>query len=307
MKKYLICIITSILLFSCLGMTAFADETASTISDDYQTVYLNGKTYSRFNASLIETEYDTYDVTPELTDAQQENITNISIMANESESLLSVDIDFKDGSTLSANFMRDDYRKNYDELIKNPNTPYIIDFEWPEGNQVTGSKSLFTANPVVLAQRSLNRSASYHVLMNIIEDDTRIYKGSLLIVDDHYYYVDYEEIGVTNPYFFLPYEYTELPAYEITDPDLVAEIIAGEDAYYDDDFGFFYDDDLTKTISTVFLILIFAVVPAVILILFLILAIRTKTIYRKLFAAICGCAGLELVIFAIVAMIFYMG
>ena len=42
----------SVLLFSCLGMTAFADNSGPAISDDYQTVYLNGETYSRFNASL---------------------------------------------------------------------------------------------------------------------------------------------------------------------------------------------------------------------------------------------------------------
>ena len=305
MKKYLICIITSILLFSCLGMTAFADETAPTISDDYQTIYLNGETYSRFNASMIEADYYSYDISPELTEAQQENITSISIATNESASLLSVDIDFKDGSTLSVNFMRDDYLKNYEELIKNQNTPYTIDFEWPEGNQVTGAKSLFTANSVILDESDLYWSDYYPVLMNIIGDDTSMHVGSLLLIDDRYYYVDYEEIGVTRWYSFIPSEYTELSAYEITDSDLVEKIIAGEEAYYEDDFGFLYDDELTSTISKVFLIIVFAVIPAIILVLFLILAIRAKTIYRKLFAAICCISGVELVIFAIVAMMLH--
>lgn len=305
MKKYLICIITSILLFSCLGMTAFAETSAPVISEDYQTVYLKGGTYSRFNASMVDVEYFSYDVLPELTDEQQEDIADVSFMLNESESFLSVEITFRDGSNLSADFIRDDYQKKYNDLISNPDSPYIIDFEWPEGNRVTGSRSLFTANPVVIGGWDLDRSSYYPVLMNIVEDDTSIHKGSLLISNDRYYYVDYEEIGVTRWYAFDPYEYTELPAYEITDSDLVAEIIAGEESFYGDDFGFLYNDELTSTISKVFLIIVFAVIPAIILVLFLILAIRAKTIYRKLFAAICCISGVELVIFAIVAMMLH--
>ncbi len=305
MKKYLICIITSILLFSCLGMTAFAETSAPTISDDYRTVYLNGETYSRFNASMIDTEYEYYYAEPNLTDAQQEYIAEVTFMINDSKSLLSVVIDFKDGSTLSANYIRKDYLDTYDELIKNQNAPYIIDFEWPEGNRVTGSKALFTANPVVLGSRDLNISDQYPILMSILEDDTDLYIGALLIIDGRYYYVDYEEIGVTRWYDFYAYEYTDLPAYEITDSDLVADIATGEEAYYNSDLGFFYNDELTTTISKVFLILVFAVMPAVILVLFFILAIRAKTVYRKLFTVICCISGVELVIFTIAALMLY--
>lgn len=305
MKKYLICIITSLLLFSCLGMTAFADDSSLTISDDYQTVYLNGESYSRFNASMINTEYEFYYVSPKLTDIQQEQVAEVSLMINQSHSLLYLDIDYKDGSNLTAHFMRDDYCDAYDKLVNNQNTPYIIDFEWPEGNRVTGSKALFTENPVILGSSELNKSSHYFVLMNILEGDIDICMGALLIIGDNYYYVDYEEIGVTRLYGFNAYEYTDLPAYKITDADLVADIAAGEEAFYNDNFGFFYDDELTSTISKVFLIIVFAVIPAIILVLFLILAIRAKTIYRKLFAAICCISGVELVIFAIVAMMLH--
>jgi hypothetical protein len=68
--------------------------------------------------------------------------------------------------------------------------------------------------------------------MNIIGDDTSIHKGALLIIDDCYYYVDYEEIGVTDRYTFSPDKYAELPAYRITDPNLVAKITDGEELFY---------------------------------------------------------------------------
>ena len=304
MKKYLICIITAILLFSCLSMTAFAENTAPTISDDYQTIYINGETYSRFNASLVGTSYYTYDITPELTDTQQENITAIDIEMNDSRTILSVQIGLKDGSTLSANYIREDYLQTYNDLTTDPNSPYTIDFFYPLDNTVTGSKSDFMGTPVALSEYEIYSSNYFDVFMTLNEDSS-IYSGSLLIIDDSYYYVDYEENGVLNWSYFDLYEYTELAAYEITDSELVANIQAGEEAYYGDDYSFFYDDELTNSISSVFLILIFAVVPAIILVLFFIFALRSKGIYRRLFAVICGCAGAELIIFTIVTTMLY--
>lgn len=304
MKKYLICIITILLLFSCLGMTAFAETSAPTISDDYRTVYFNGETYSRVNASMIKVDHVNYNVELELTEKQQEDIAQVSITTNGSKSMINLVIEFKDGSRLSADYMQDTYQKTYEDLLADPNSPYTIDFKSPTNNKVTCSKSLLKANPVVLDKIALNRSNAFPILVNL-DDFTHIYRGSLLISGERYYYVDYEEIGVTSWNYFFLSKYTELPAYEITDSDLLSKISAGEEAYYNSDFGFLYNGELTDTISKVFLILVFAIIPAVILVLFLILAIRTKTVYRKLFTVICCISGVELIIFAIVAAILH--
>ena len=306
MKKYLICIITTILLFSCLGMTALADETAPTISDDYQTVYLNGETYSRFNASMIDTNYYIGETPLALTESQQEIIANTSASTNSSKTFLQVNLNFADGATMTAYFLRDDFKEKYYELLENPSSIYVVNFRWPDDNRIDAPKSLIMANPVTLYYDELNLCDWYPVIADLGDGSSTIHVGSLLISSDRYYYVDYKEIGVTNPNSFKPDSYGKLPAYEITDPTLVTQLRDGEEAFYGDSFGFLYDDDFTNTVSAIFLILIFAVVPAVILVLFLILAIRSKTIYRKLFSVICGCAGAELVIFTIVAMILYM-
>lgn len=305
MKKYIICIITTLLLFSCFSMTALADNSAPTISDDYQTIYMDGKTYSRFNGGMIDTQDYDYDLTVELTDVQQEYIYSAEITVYNSASLLQAYINFKDGSSLFAYYLQADYINTYESMHTNPDCPYTIDFHYPSGNTITGTKPFFTANPVVLNQKILNKSNVYPVLIVIDENDARVHKGSLLVCDNRYYYVDYDEIKIYDYYEFSPYYYTELTAYEITDADLLADIIAGEEAYYDDDFGFLYNDGVTDIVSIVFLIFVFAALPAVAFILFLIFAIRSKGTYRKLFTTICCCSGVELILFTIIAIILY--
>jgi hypothetical protein len=283
-------------------MTAFADNSAPTLSEDYQTIYMNGNTYQRFNASMIDTNYFFQGMTVELSATQQESIDNVNILANESCSLLEVEMAFKDGSLLTAYFMKEDAIDTYNKMVSAPDALYTVDFKYPNNNQVPGIKELYTANPVVLDELEINRSDSYDVYINI-QEDMRLLVGALLITDDHYYYVDFKEIGVTGLYNFNPYEFSALSAYEITDTSLLEAIKTGETAYYNDDLGFFYDDNFTEAVAQLFLIIVFAVLPAIALILFLILAIRAKGIYRKLFAIICGCSGVELILFTIIAII----
>jgi hypothetical protein len=243
-------------------------------------------------------------MTVELSATQQESIDNVNILANESCSLLEVEMAFKDGSLLTAYFMKEDAIDTYNKMVSAPDALYTVDFKYPNNNQVPGIKELYTANPVVLDELEINRSDSYDVYINI-QEDMRLLVGALLITDDHYYYVDFKEIGVTGLYNFNPYEFSALSAYEITDTSLLEAIKTGETAYYNDDLGFFYDDNFTEAVAQLFLIIVFAVLPAIALILFLILAIRAKGIYKKLFAIICGCSGVELILFTIIAIILY--
>ena len=306
MKKLKYLILTVILLFSCLGFTAFAEGSAATISDDYQTLCIDGNTYSRFNASMIDADYYVVDVSVELTALQQETIDKIEFSMTEDSIVAYADIYFKDGGNLYAGFLRDDYLKMYNELSTSENGEYIIDFQYPEDNIVPVEKSKLFGNPVVLTYEDLEWCDYYSVVMRSEDENLSVYKGSIIFIDDDGYYVDYEEVGVKSWYEFDPYEYEELPAYEISDEELIASLREGESAYYADDFGFFYDDNFTETLSAVFLIFVFAIVPFVILVVFLVLAIRSKTVYRKMFAAISILSGAELVIFAIITAVIMM-
>ena len=133
------------------------------------------------------------------------------------------------------------------------------------------------------------------------------YKGALITIDDDCYYVDFEEAHIESWYDFNPYDYAELPAYEISDTELIASIQEGEDAYYSDDFGFLLDDSFTEAVSAVFLIFVFAIIPFAIFVVFLILAIRSKTVYKKMFRLIYILSAAELAVFAIVTTFVLMG
>ena len=302
MKKFKSLIIALILLFSCFGLTAFAENSSITISDDYQNLYLNGDSYSRFNASILEIDYYmTIDNPIELSAVQQETILQIELLINEQENVISADISFTDGSILSVDFLREDCFEAYNEIVNGESKEYIIDFLWPEGNTVKAKRTALFDTPVTLYVNELEWCDFYTVTASNSDNSLTALKGSLLIMDDNYYYVDFAEVGVKNAYEFVPYDYTELSAYEITDTNLLQRIKEAEEKYYADDLGFLYDDDLTETISAVFLVFIFAIIPLAIFIVFLILAIRSKTYYRKLFRTICILAAAELAIFAIIA------
>ena len=306
MKKLKYLILTVILLFSCLGLTAFAEGSAATISEDYQTLCIGGSTYSRFNTSMIDADCFVVDIAVELTASQQEIIDKVEFLMTEDSIIAYADIYFKDGANLYAGFLRDDYLKIFTELSSSEDGEYLIDFQYPEDNTVPVEKSKLFGNPVVLGSEELGWCDYYSVIMKSSVGNLCVYKGSIIVIDEDCYYVDYEEVGVKSWYEFDPYECDELPAYEISDEELIASIREGESEYYADDFGFFYDDNFTEKLSAVFLIFVFAIIPFVILVVFLILAIRSKTVYRKMFAAISILSGAELVVFAVITAVIMM-
>lgn len=307
MKKFRYLIVAALLLFSCLGLTAFAADSSVTISDDYQKLYMNGNSYSRFNVSRVETYYDLVVDTPvELSATQQELIASVELQTNAQENVVHADIYFNDGAVLSVGFLQDDYLEAYNEFISSEDGIYVIDFEWPAGNTVDATTADLLGNETTLDRTVLEWCSHYPVIIRSADGSLELYKGALIVFEDKYYYSDFDEIGVTDWYDFNPYSYDYLAAHEITNASLLADIQEAENEFYADDLGFLYNDDLTEVISTIFLVFVFAVIPLAILIVFLILAIRSKTIYRKLFSGICIFSGAELIVFGIITALIMM-
>lgn len=302
MKKILTVIISTLLLFSCLGFASFAAESSVTISEDYQKLYRNGDSYSRVDTTMLEIEsYMPLGEQIEFSLTQQETIKSINLDTNEYENIICADITFRDGASLSVDFLRDDYAEAYQALVNGQDGQYIIDFLYPEGNIVkTEHTSLFGAS-CTLSADDYNYCEYYNVSAKYTDGKLSAIKGALLIIDEKYYYVDYAEAGVLNWSDFTPYEYLTLPAHEITDTGLVQNIKDAEELYYADDLGFLYDDHFTESISAVFLIIIFAIIPFALFVTFLILAIRAKSIYKKMFRTIYLLSGSIFAIFAIIA------
>lgn len=305
MKKFIICMMVSLFLISGLGFQAYADESGYYISEDYQTVTIDGNTYSRFNLSLVGADYEYRDDMPfQFTKNQKEQIAGIEWLSSQDELLLEIRIEFKDGSYLTVNFMRDDYKSKYYELTHDPNEQYVIDFEWPNDNTASSGKAEFFKNPVYLDGYKLSRGDYYPVysVINTGYENIQVYKGLMMIYGGDYYYIDYEEMGIVSREYSL-YDYEEVVAHQITEPDFVSRIKECEENYYSDSWGFLYDDDFMNKVSILFLILAFAILPMAALVFTIICAIRTKQVYRKLYTIAGVFAGAELVIFGVIVML----
>lgn len=299
MKKTLCAIITTILLISCLGLTAFANESSIVVSEDYKTITMSGYTFTRFNAHGFEITYSsTLDNEIILSDTQKELVSDIRLERNEQKNIIYAEIYFKDGAILNATYLREDCFGDYLAFTNGEDMTYEIYFYYPERTTIEATKETLFGKQITLGSDVLEWCDMYEVFCFSEDKSLSRAAGALLIEDGKYYYVDFVAMGVTDIEYFYPADFDELPAYELTDKSLLADIKEVEEEYYSTDVGFLFNDSFTKTVSAIFLTVVFAVIPFVILVLFLIFTIRSKKLYRKLYGMVCILSGLELAIFA---------
>lgn len=338
MKKILSIIFAIMLIFSCFAFTAFAEDMwieddysyadvyydeqpIMTFSEDFKKLYVNDEPFSRFDTSMITTDFgytvtvdDEYNPTfrnsayVDLTDAQKENVEDILIETNQAKNMYRIKIFFDDGSNLTIYFLQDTYFEDYNEIIKGNAEHYLIDFMWPDGNIVTTKKSALFGEAVAFNKRDFSDLYEfYYVTASNKDGIISMYVGVVFKWNDSFYYADYEEADIEDGDFFFEDDSVgvleKCTVHKITDETLLADLQEAEQRYYDDDYGIFYDDDTTDAVSAVFLIFVFAVIPAVIFVIFLIKAIRGKGVYKKIYGAVAAFCIAELAVFTIIAVI----
>lgn len=339
MKKFIYVIVTVLILSFCLGVTSFAtsetDEVeinqipSATFSEDFRTMYFNDHEYYQKNLiffdSYVATDYDVTDYYVDdfddimstmdfaiptnadyvLSDTQKELVYNISLYGT--DVLFTADISYNDGTMLSISYLRDDYIDEYDKFIAGGFADLEIDFEWPEGNVVKTTKQELLANEqLTLTDYDYWMDFDYYYIYAHSDDGVLTYNpGLMLKVSEKYYYFDFAENKSHNMDFFMEHVYSDdgqlkgILVHEITDEALLSGIEAAETAYYEDDFGYLYNDELAIKVSYFFLILLFGVVPAVIFIVALVFAIIKKGKYRKLLFTTAGFTLAEIITFII--------
>lgn len=339
MKKILSLVFAFMLIFSCFAVTAFAEdiEIASnpviTFSEDYQKLYENGDPYSRIDASMLDASmldlgfysnnyyFEDEDILQEkdnyidrsgyvrLSDSQREAVKNVDIQQNRHGNIYFVELSFNDGSALTVTFLRDTYLEEYYTIISSDDkaAEYKVDFVYPRGNVVKTEKSLLFGETVKLSE--IDFETYYYGVQYVYAQNSDgslvVLKGELISIGDKYFYVDYAESNLDESvYYYVNNEdFTKCIFHEITDEQLISDFKKAEQDYYDDDFGFLYDDEATDAVSAVFLILVFGIVPAVIFIILLIKAIRSKGVYKKLYGAVAAVSAAELTVFTIITVI----
>lgn len=301
MKKIVSLLVALLLLTCCFCLTASAEGTII-ISNDYENIYMNGSTYSRFNTSRLNVDYtENVYSSISLSEAQQETIERITLQVNEDKSLISAEFNFKDGSYLTAEYMNSKYLPIYEDIVNNYIGTYVVDFVWPEENQVRTDRYSLIGSGEPLVVSDANSNSIFDVYAENEAGTLSVTKGYVVEIDNEFYYVDYDKNGFDSNNSI----YTVAPVfgYKITDKALLEELEEAMDEYYKEDFGFFLDDSFSDGVSRVFIVFVFAVLPLAVLIVSLIFAIRSKGVYRKLCASISILSGIELTIFIVLAIL----
>lgn len=295
MKKIISIFIAVLLISCCLCMTVSARGNDFTVAEDFQSMTYHGVTYRRADLTMVSIDYYDYiQEQPQLTAGQQELLRGCSFCPDYSEQLIQAEFFFQDGSTLICGYVAEDFWQQFQDYLTDDETECYVEFYWDSLNQVTAEEYRFQGDPVTLKSRSLQNAESLPVYVNHGAKDFTIIKGTLMIIQDNFYYVDHQQIGLYQPYPIDLYEYESLECYEITDPELIADIEDAMGTYYDVTYA---SGNLLEIASFVFWTLIFAVIPAAILVLSVIFAIRGKGYYRLTWGATAGFAALSLIMY----------
>lgn len=298
MKKKIIFFIVSImLLVPCLCINVFAQNNDITILNGGQNLQYKGNTYMRFDASAVYFEAEEY-----LENVKYDviEIKSADYDISKNAVMITAYFNYRDGSTLTASFIDQNHYGEYLSLTENAND-YAIEFFYPNQTTINTTKAALCGQKVMLTQQDLMLCDNFSVDAQSANQIYSITTGSLLIVNDDYYYVNFKESDITDPYEFYPNDMQSLNAYKITDPELCEQI---KSAYGNGGIIDLFSSNFFGGVSTAFVMIIFAIIPIAALILFIILYNRTKSnTYKKIFLSICVAATIELLVFIVTAVL----
>ncbi len=327
MKKYISIFITLIVLslVLCIPASAITVEKVVTLSEDYKNLYFSGSTYVRKDTDMlyyesyfestdynhsdynsyvdcpIPTSYDKY-YTIKLTENQHKEIDMIEITnVNHDETVFVLYIYFLDGAELQVDFLKEDLVDEYNRTTQGNVDEFTIDFFWPEDNKAVVTKEkLYKGNKTVIDIWDYEEEFLVYAKASTGSFEAEI--GSLFVNEGKYYFYSFIDGDINSEEELLNSDDVSAEVIELTDKDIIETIELGVEKYYEDDYGYVYNDELTETVSIIFFTFVFAVVPAVVFIVSLIFAVKSKKkLYKKLLLASCGISLAEIATFIYIA------
>ena len=256
------------------------------IQDERGGIFVNGEYYTLFNSNRVETNgYDEFQFALSMSKELEEKTQDVGLCISPDLAVVVATYYFKDGTTLNANYLKYTLVTEFDRMVSSDWQYGEIDFEYPVDNQLSINQEKLYGKQVNLFTKEIS-DYNYHefrVYATSKLSEIKLEKGMLITTEDKYYFVDYEKAGIVVKNYFNIADYSEILAFEITDKNLCNKIGECIEAYYDDDFGFFDDDGFTNSVSKVMLTIMFLIFPLAVFVFALILAIRSKGYYKKIF------------------------
>ncbi len=329
MKKSIL-ILTLILTFSFIfSVTVFASDNTVTLSDDYCDLYYNGELYSRANTDSVnldiyadgfvyvsnfvyeEPDYVNYvnyveKLNIELSESQKEELARVYVRSiGEEQLFITAELNFKDGSIIWYSYVRDDVKSDFEKVSQGQVNEFVVDYiTYSDQNDIVktvSKENLLTGNKKKINYLEYNE---FDVTVFSENFNYSIYKGVVFIGENEYYYFDFDENGIKDIFVLYELNITELEAHKITDEETIAKLEEGLQEYYDADYGYLYNDELTEVVSKLFFTIVFAIFPVIIAVITFIFAVKSKKLlYKKLLFTTSGLSLATLSIFVYLAFI----
>ena len=319
MKKIISVISVILISVFCLGLTASAisvPETKgkiATISEDLQVIQSGKEKFYRINSNDIEFDYIVVDDEEyiydentivyedkvvveyademyefQLSENQKKTIENIEDCSLGSEVYIDIVIYYKDGTSLSGlKFLNEKYLDEYNDLIENGSDTYLVDFIFPDNNFVNIPKAALFNSDNKTTINVEDSFGEYYVYIENSSKKFRIEQGSIITYKDGFYYCDNKENGFKSEFVdgahYTYREKSSVSVYKITDEKTINKLKEAQEKYYEDDFGFLFNDKLAESISKVLFVVIFGILPLAVLVLSIVICVRSsKKAYKKI-------------------------
>ncbi len=289
-----------------------------TFSDRYENFYADGEQYTRINATVIEMDLDYYWIVEEeynsdyylgtsiyieLSNQQKQEIKTVKLKSNKQRTIVEATLVYFDEVEMKIVYLKDDYLGEYNKIVNGKTDTLTVNFTYPNNNKVVAQKNQLIGETTTFTRNQLSSwNNEFDVIAENSDGSISVVAGKVLLIDDEYYYLNFSETGLDEEDVYHNIgKFANKPVHRITDTALIEEFNKALADYYNDDYGVLYDDNATESISIVFFVFVFAVIPFAILVFFLIKAIKGKGIYKKLYFIVVAICLAEIIVFSIIA------
>ena len=295
MKKYITLLCCILTLSFCLSFTVSAQDGGFTVAEDLMSLTLDGETYIRMDTANT-FMYQTQSIVkqaPQLTTKQQEQFLDYTFLQSPRGKLIEATFYYRAGGYLNCTFVREDYAPQLKVYQEGTEAKCFIE---TYSKNINVTEDELKGQPATLTEQKLEFCEYYCVYAHTEGEYIHVTTGAVIVDSNTFYYVDFSEMDRA-PANFYPGDYERLDCYEITDQKLCNKLLAETEEYslYDDSGDLFI-----KSVVMVYIVFFFGIIPAAILVLSLIFAIKRKGYYRLIWGITAGLCTAELVIFVMV-------
>ena len=310
-QKFLLVIISILLLIPLFSLPASALSTTARVNSDYSAITWNGHNYIRVHGSNISYVYGEYISDLALPQSEYDHVMYVSTCAN--EYAIELSLEFNEGGYTTYYYIREDMLDEYNDAITNGGGELSIYYGWlgfgSGETEVVSRESLYT-EPITMKGHELARySSMVYVDQSIFDGKIELCSRGYIFKDENerFYFLDYYQFGNT---FYIGtdvWQNDTVTVYEITDEKIIDALTddVDTDTDYSDDsgiVGYFIFSDVVFALAL-------GVLPCIIGLASFIIGFFAKKGYKKFFfiiSALCVLAAIFTFIAVLLSVIFFL-